>query len=671
MSPTGAALEAILARLPWIALTIENGSVTWMNGQEAFGWPASSLMDGTLSLLWHPEDREEAHRLREQAAQGRPHASILRVVTRQGDARWVEVEMSAVQQDTCLVTLLDITERVRVQERATQAEREIALFGEFAQDLLCLTDVDHRVTWASGSVRRLLGWDPQELIGTYLADLVHPDDRQAMHPQSASEGEDAYLRLRTRAGGYCWMTHLEHGPSEGAKINAFMEVDALVRSHEEVQLHARRLEEILDALPVPHLLLAPVLGPDGEGVDFRIADANQEALDFLAEPAQEVIGSPVGRIMAGSGTGLLDRLRLASPDDRPLVWEDWQVDRGDSQARRIELHAAAVTGGLSLTWREVSDDRSGRERLQDAERRYRLLAENSSDAVVWLRDGVIKWTSVSVTSMLGWAPDEWAGRRLEEFVHVDDLGVFRPLRMVTEDPAVSAGQASARFRIRSKSLSYRWVQAQARPFVDLDGRLDGAATSLRIVDAEVEAMRELDHRARTDELTGLMNRREALQRISSMGANSRRSGQGIAVLFCDVDRFKAINDRLGHAVGDVVLRTLAHRVAACVRGGDFAARVGGDEILVVLDGVHGIADALDIAEKIRVAASMPMDLMDAIDMCAPDRQASVTMSIGVVHVTSAQDVGDAVARADAAMYRAKRNGANRVFCLHQEQVQAC
>ncbi len=112
-----------------------------------------------------------------------------------------------------------------------------------------------------------------------------------------------------------------------------------------------------------------------------------------------------------------------------------------------------------------------------------------------------------------------------------------------------------------------------------------------------------------------------------------------------------------------MLRTLASRIVGCVRSGDLVARVGGDEILVVLNGVHGIADALDIAEKIRIAASMPMEIPLGAWFIPGLDEFQATVSIGVTLVTEPQEVEDAIVNADRAMYEAKRQGANRAFCL--------
>ncbi len=130
--------------------------------------------------------------------------------------------------------------------------------------------------------------------------------------------------------------------------------------------------------------------------------------------------------------------------------------------------------------------------------------------------------------------------------------------------------------------------------------------SFRLVDVEVATEEALDRRARFDDLTGLANRAEVLARIGTLGEHQRRPGSQTAILFCDVDRFKAVNDTFGHAAGDAVLRELAERLSGAIRSGDIAARVGGDELLAVLEGVHDIDDALRVAEKIRAAACEPI-----------------------------------------------------------------
>ncbi len=131
--------------------------------------------------------------------------------------------------------------------------------------------------------------------------------------------------------------------------------------------------------------------------------------------------------------------------------------------------------------------------------------------------------------------------------------------------------------------------------------------SFRTIDAEVALEQDLEHRARYEPLTGLLNRAELLQRLQALASGRRRRGDGrLMLLFCDLDRFKEVNDRHGHQAGDTVLRAVAERVRAVVRSGDLAGRMGGDELLVVLVGIQEAGDALAVAEKLRRSLAEPI-----------------------------------------------------------------
>ncbi|MHB1066978.1 MAG: GGDEF domain-containing protein [Candidatus Nanopelagicales bacterium] len=163
---------------------------------------------------------------------------------------------------------------------------------------------------------------------------------------------------------------------------------------------------------------------------------------------------------------------------------------------------------------------------------------------------------------------------------------------------------------------------------------------------------ELDRRARFDELTGLPNRAEALELVAASLQCARRAGDRLDVLFVDIDCFKDINDGHGHLVGDAVLQATADRVRTHLRAGDFAARIGGDEFLVALHGATRGDEAMVVADRIRAAVAQPLVVQGA----------TVTpgVSIGVTVARPGDDVDAVLARADAAMYRAKAGGRNQV-----------
>ncbi|MDE2584971.1 MAG: diguanylate cyclase, partial [Betaproteobacteria bacterium] len=164
-------------------------------------------------------------------------------------------------------------------------------------------------------------------------------------------------------------------------------------------------------------------------------------------------------------------------------------------------------------------------------------------------------------------------------------------------------------------------------------------------------------RAETDPLTGLVNRAGLDQVLRQLFGDKRRTGQSLALLLLDLDDFKPVNDRYGHAVGDRLLVTVAERLRACIRTDDVAARLGGDEFVVVLPQVRTREDAAQVAAKMVAAVAEPVQINGIT--------AKVSASIGIALYP--EDGGDALTlfnRADAAMYEAKRLGRNR-YQLYQ------
>ena len=170
------------------------------------------------------------------------------------------------------------------------------------------------------------------------------------------------------------------------------------------------------------------------------------------------------------------------------------------------------------------------------------------------------------------------------------------------------------------------------------------------------AEEELLRRAITDPLTGLANRRLLIDHLDLALAGCRRTGRSVAVLFLDLDHFKAVNDDLGHAAGDRVLIEVASRVRRAVRPSDTAARIGGDEFAVVCADLASLDEAAAIAFRIFTALETPVDL--------EVQSMVVTASIGVAAGSVGEiDADTLLAQADAAMYLAKANGGKRIETL--------
>ena len=408
---------------------------------------------------------------------------------------------------------------------------------------------------------------------------------------------------------------------------------------------------ILDCLLDPHLLLRPVRDNSGKITDFAVVEANTAAAEYYRLERDAMLGRRLLEFLpADNAGGLLAMARDAHESGEPLVVNNYAFAfEIYGQERRFDIRAVRVDDEIIWTWRDVTERFLAAKRLAASEERYRLLAENSSDVVTRIRRGTIQWISPSVAPTFGYAIDECVGRLASDFLEFEDRAQCSAYMAQLE----SGRPVRARKIVRAKDGTRHWIETHASPYLDANGRMDGFVATSRIVDAQVAAEQQLEHRARTDELTELLNRKEVLSRIESLGVQSRRTGEDLAVLFCDLDRFKEINDIHGHAAGDEVLRTTAARLREVLRtSDDLGARIGGDELLVVLRGVHGIDDAMAIAEKLRDAATQPIN--------TPSGPVSTTVSIGVTLAHPDESTDALVARADSAMYRAKQSGRNRV-----------
>lgn len=361
--------------------------------------------------------------------------------------------------------------------------------------------------------------------------------------------------------------------------------------------------------------------------------------------------SVVGHWPAVGEAGFIDTFAAVMDTGEPLVADSVQLPGPDGSIHYYDTRAVRADRQLSLTWRDVTERWEAERSLARSEEHFRLLAENILDVIVRVRDGVIVWVSGPVEPVLGWTPDTLIGRDVGDFVHVEDLDMLDDMVTMLDDGEPATG----RFRLQAAHGGYHWVESHAKPYRAGDGVLDGMVSTLHIVDTEVAALAELDRRARFDDLTGVLKRNEAIRRLESLDRYQRQPGDACGVLFIDIDEFKDVNDTWGHAAGDTVLRTATSRMRAVLRSADTVARMGGDEFLVILEGLHSMEEAVAIAEKIRTATAEPIAITGGV--------IRVTATVGATLRMRGDFADSVIARADEAMYRGKDNGRDHVVVI--------
>ena len=291
------------------------------------------------------------------------------------------------------------------------------------------------------------------------------------------------------------------------------------------------------------------------------------------------------------------------------------------------------------------------EGLRRSEERFRSLVRNASDGIMIARaDGTVSYESPGVERVLGHPPEARIGRPAFEPVHPDDLaGIERLYRDVAATPDV---EATATFRARHADGSYRVVEAVAKNLVD-DPAIEGVVVNYRDVTEQRSLEQQLRHQAFHDSLTGLPNRALFLDRLAHGLTRTRRGNPPLAVVFVDLDDFKAVNDSLGHGAGDALLTAVAGRIRMTVREADTPARMGGDEFAILLEDAGSVDTARESANRVLKALRLPYRL--------GDRDVVVRASAGIAMYASPEQTADELLRnADISMYSAKAQGKDRL-----------
>jgi diguanylate cyclase (GGDEF)-like protein/PAS domain S-box-containing protein len=299
---------------------------------------------------------------------------------------------------------------------------------------------------------------------------------------------------------------------------------------------------------------------------------------------------------------------------------------------------------------ERANRRRAEEALRDSERRFRALIEHSSDILTVLdAGGRILYESPSVERLLGHTAGELMGAALEEHVHPEDR---HALATALTQSAGASTPVTAEFRMRARNGEWRVVEASVSNLLD-NAEVGGIVLNSRDITARKQDEEMIRHLAYFDALTGLPNRMLFDDRLAQALAHSRRRGaRGLAIMCLDLDRFKTINETLGHGAGDELLRTAASSLSAVLRGEDTIARLGGDEFLFLLPEIDDVEDAARVARKILTVLDAPVSVHG--------HELHLTASVGIaMFPLDGDDAETLIRNADTALYRAKEQGGNR------------
>ena len=635
-----------------------------------FGYTLAEVQKANAAnRLWksmvHPADGEAALAEIERYKKGlipRFEAEV-RVRHKDGRVLWALERGTAVERDANGHAIRIVGTTTIIDERKNN---ELAL--RRANDLLVRTGRMARVGgWSIGVDTGAVYWSDEIYRLHELNPAEKPDLKQAVSlftPESRPVIEaameaarthgtpwDLELTITTARGRRVWIRTLCTVEFEDGKPSLIVGTAQDITDRKEAELHRieseRSLRLITDSLPSLITRLDR---------DQRYTFVNSEVERVFNIDRKAMLGMKmrdVQEIHAG-----MDFATIAAPVQTALsgeavIFEGYTEVRGRPfyyQTHYVpDIDAAGqVTGFFTMTF-DITDRKRAEMRRSDSEERLRgvidhlpvMIAEiDTKGRFRFVNETYRIWLGVDTATMLGRHVSEatsiqyYAGRR-------DYLEQARRGEKVSfEQPITLPG-------------GIRCLHTTYLPHFDAAGSLTGIYALTTDITELKETQAQLDTLARFDPLTGLANRRQLEEKLVEAMARTRRSGLAMAVLYLDIDRFKTINDTLGHAAGDAVLTECAARLKRSVREIDLVARHGGDEFVVVIEGLASEAQAEAFGTKMVVAMRAGFGVLDTT--------VAVTTSVGVaIYRGDPIDAATLLSQADRALYRAKANGRDRV-----------
>ncbi|HEX2200053.1 MAG TPA: EAL domain-containing protein [Burkholderiales bacterium] len=668
--------------------------------EEMYGYAPGELAGKTTAVLY-PDISMHARAAAVYDTLGRGEVSR-RVELRKrkdGGAIWTRIAGAAVDAGDphkgSVWVVEDITEERRAQDELQRvlAEQQ-ALLDNVAVGIAFRRD--RRTVRANRRYEEMFGYAPGAAAGTSTRDIYFTDEeyRQAGGvygelDDGRTHSREQWLRRQDGSGFWCRVTGRAVRPGDAAHGYVWLleDITERRRADEDLQRLVREQAQVEERIQRALAEQELILDNASVGIAFVRGRAIQRCNRFLEEMVGAGPGELVGQsssVLFASATDWEEAGRLAYHSTAPGETHDseWRFRRRDGSTFRCRTRGRRTDlGEPDQEWiwsfEDVTAERDADLRVQRALAEQELILDNATVGIAFLRNRIYQRCNPRFEQMFGYAPGELLGCGTE-VIYADTPSWNDDAAFYAQMQRGEAVSTERRYRRKDGSLFWCklvgkaidaarphegsiWIyddvtaehaarESLERSVAERTAELQAANQRLEIEVGERKmAEQRAKHLADHDALTGLPNRRLLEDRLTQALALSYRNRKQSAVMFVDLDRFKTINDSLGHAVGDLLLREVALRLVNQLRIGDTICRIGGDEFVVVLPEIKRAEDAAQVAQKVIEELSRPIP--------ADERELTVTPSIGIaVFPDDGRDAETLIRNSDAAMYHAKEMG---------------
>jgi diguanylate cyclase (GGDEF)-like protein/PAS domain S-box-containing protein len=615
------------------------------------GWSREELLSEPYMAFVHPDDVARTAREAEALDERRSAQFTNRYRAKDGGWRRLEwVSEPCPDEGVIYVIARDVTERHEAFEFQRQAEeRHRRLIENLPDTVITKTDTDLVVTYVGGGGLKLSGLRGEDFIGRRLIDIYEPyaprvrTEMVRLH-ERALDGVPSELFMKSALTADAYELRILPLADDRGTIDGTMVVATNVTKRVSAERENRQLASLVAATG------EAILAVD---LDGTITWVNPRACEVYGYASDELVGRPVTDLLVGDHGPVHRAIDAANRAGESYRGELENVDRfGREFPVSITVSPLRdehdVLVGRSVLVRDVSERKATEARLNEANRRFEqaLIHAPSGMAIVDL-DGCWIEVNDALCRIVGYSHEELLSKTFVDITHPDDIDA--DVALVQDLIFGERDSYEMEKRYIRKDGSEIWILLTVSCVRDETGRALHFISQILDIDERKREEQQLRAVADNDGLTGLVNRRRFTEILTKALAAARRHGHTDALLFIDLDGFKAVNDGHGHSTGDELLRVVAQALSQRLRGTDVVARYGGDEFVVLLDRIDPLPAA-------RVAEELGVVIAEAA--ATVEGGASVTASIGMTMLDGVlpATADAAFELADAAMYRHKLAG---------------
>ncbi len=561
-----------------------------------------------------------------------------------------------------VINCRDITERKRTEDTLRESESILAAaprithLGSWELELADLENLNNNGVRWSDETYRIFGFEPGqiEVSNEVFYNAVHPDDRtrigkvliEAIEQRKVYKVEhriilpDGSERLLY---GQAELTFDEQTGKPVKLLGTVQDITERKLAEEALRESEARYRLLFDRNPQPVLVF------DSETLQFLAV--NEEAVRHYGYSHEEFLELTVKNICPPEDVPQILKFLARTISDNEIT-NTGQHRKKDGTIIEVEIAAQSINfanrPARFVLVTDITERKRANDALRESENKFRMLVENTSEGLLQVdTDDRTQFINNRLCEMVGYSADELINKNWTQIL-LDDEG--RDLIGQANERRRKGISDRYEIKLRKKSGELLWVIIGGAPTINAEGVIIGSLGVFSDITERKRAEEQLLHDAFHDGLTGLANRALFMDHLRMTIERSKsRHSNSYAVLFLDFDRFKVINDSLGHAEGDNLLTYIARRLESSTRTGDLVARLGGDEFVILLSEMLEEGDAVQVAERIQTNLKNPFDLSGS--------EVFVSASIGIALSTAGHKRAEDMLRdADIAMYRAKAKG---------------